>query len=334
MSQINYDTLIEKYIDGAATPEEEVLVERFLEENPVNESEILLPEKNEIGRRIKKKLLKNTTRKPARSIYLWAAAIAASLLVFVGASWFFGTGYTNYESVITSMLGAKEYDFELKNTSAKPKSLMLEDGSEVVLQPGSTISYPDHLGDKQRLVYLHGEAFFKVKRNPARPFIVSTENLATQVLGTSFNVKSYDSSGSVEVRVMSGRVSVYEILKDNKETKRNGVILTPNQKIVFDKKSRKMELGIVKNPAVVKPVASRQKFEFSETPVADAFAILEATYGIDIIVEDDVFRNCLFTGDLNDLTMFSQLDLICKAVNADYESRGTSLFIRGEGCLE
>lgn len=334
MSQINYDTLIEKYIEGAATPEEEVLVERFMEEDPVNESEILLPEKNEIGRRIKKRLLKNTTRKSPKPMYLWVSAIAASLLIFIGLGWFFSEGYSDYESVFSSVLGDKEYDFEVKNTSARPKSLMLEDGSEVVLQPGSRISYPDHLGDKQRLVYLDGEAFFKVKRNPARPFIVSTENLGTQVLGTSFNVKSYENSGSVEVRVTSGRVSVYEILKDNKETKRNGVILTPNQKIVFDKKSRKMELGIVKNPAIVKPVASRQKFEFSETPVADAFAVLETAYGIDIIVEDDVFRNCLFTGDLNDLTMFSQLDLICRAVNADYESRGTSLFIHGEGCPE
>jgi transmembrane sensor len=334
MSKIDYDTLIEKYINGAATPDEEILVERFLKQNPPDESEILLPDKNEIGRRIKRKLLKNTATKPVRAIYLWGIAVAASLLIFAVTGWFLGRNYERYGSVISSMLGDTEYDFEVKNTSARPKSLVLEDGSEVVLQPGSSISYPDHLGSKQRLVYLEGEAFFNVKRNTARPFIVSTENLATQVLGTSFNVKSYDNSGSVEVRVVSGRVSVYEILKNDKEAKRNGVILTPNQKIVFDKKSRKMELGIVKNPAVVKPVASRQIFEFSETPVADIFALLETTYEIDIIVEDDVFRNCLFTGDLNDLTMYSQLDLICKTVNAEYESRGTSLFIRGEGCEE
>lgn len=327
----NYDILIEKYLSGNITPDEEVLLEKYLRENPAEESEVLLAEKTMIGKSIRKKLFKNTIHKHSGRIWLWLPAAAASVLVVMGLAWSFLPKEKGYLASIVSVLGDKEEGFEVKNTSRKPQRLTLEDGSVVILQPNSRISYPDHFGDRKRMVYLHGEAFFNVKRDPSKPFIVSTENLATQVLGTSFNVKSYDGSGSIEVQVASGRVSVYEV-STNKTASRNGVILTPNQKIVFDKESRKMELGIVKNPAMVRPVESRQRFEFSETPVSEALTMLEGTYGIDIVIEGDVLKNCLFTGDLNDLPMFEQLDLICKSVNMEYERRGTSLFVYGEGC--
>ncbi|MHA4740966.1 FecR family protein [Dyadobacter sp. MSC1_007] len=331
MTPYTYDALIDKYLAGEATPEEEKWIEQFLKENPMDETDILLAEKEAIGNRIRKKLLRNTTRKPMENIWLWGMAAAASVLVVAGLVWNYPPQSGSYLNTFVSALADDQEGFEVKNTSKKPQRLTLDDGSEVILQPNSRINYPEHFGEQKRVVYLHGEAFFNVKRDVTKPFIVSTENLATQVLGTSFNVKSYDGAGSIEVQVATGRVSVYET-SEHKASTRNGFILTPNQKVVFDKDSRKMELGIVRNPAVVKPVESRLRFEFSETPAAEAFAMLEKTYGIDIVVEGDVLKNCLFTGDLNDLPMFEQLDLICKAVNVDYEQRGTSLFIEGQGC--
>jgi ferric-dicitrate binding protein FerR (iron transport regulator) len=327
----DYDVLIEKYLSGNVTQDEEKLLEKYLEENPAAESKVLMAEKILIGRRIKKKLFQNTISKQSGRIWLWLPAAAASVLLVLGLTWNFLPKEKGYIASIVSVLSVKEEGFEVKNTSRKPQRLTLEDGSVVILQPNSHISYPEHFGDRKRMVYLHGEAFFNVKRDLSKPFIVSTGNLATQVLGTSFNVKSYDGSGSIEVQVATGRVSVYEV-SENETASRNGFILTPNQKIVFDKESRKMELGIVTNPAMMKPVESRQRFEFSEIPVSEALAMLEGIYGIDIVTEGDVLKNCLFTGDLNDLPMFEQLDLICKSVNMEYERRGTSLFVYGEGC--
>jgi hypothetical protein len=59
---------------------------------------------------------------------------------------------------------------------------------------------------------------------------------------------------------------------------------------------------------------------------------LENAYGIQIIVENQMLNQCVFTADLNDLPLHTQLDLICKSVNASFEQRGTSIFINGEGC--
>lgn len=325
----NYEKLIEKYMAGETSAEEDSQVEQYLKENPADDSEVLLSEKEEIGQRIRQKLLANTTRKPVK-IGWWAAA-AASVALLAGVIWYNGAKDITYFPALSAIWNNDDEGFAVRNTSHKPQRLTLEDGSVVILQPNSRISYPEHFGERKRMVYLHGEAFFQVKRDVTKPFIVSTENLATQVLGTSFNVKSYDGAGSIEVQVATGRVSVYET-SERKTASKNGFILTPNQKVVFDKESRKMELGIVKNPVVVKKAESAARFEFAETPAAEVLALLEKTYGIDIVVEGDVLRNCLFTGDLNELPMFDQLDLICKAVNVEYERRGASLFISGEGC--
>lgn len=327
MTPDSYEKLIEKYIAGETTAEEDLHVEQYLRDNPADDSEVLLSEKTEIGQRIRQKLLAATTRKPVK--IGWWAAVAASLSLLAGVIWYNGPGQVPYFPALSSIWNGDDEGFAVSNTSHKPQRLTLEDGSVVILQPNSRISYPDHFGERKRMVYLHGEAFFQVKRDVTKPFIVSTENLATQVLGTSFNVKSYDGAGSIEVQVASGRVSVYET---SKTSGKNGFILTPNQKVVFDKESRKMELGIVRNPVAVKKAESAARFEFAETPAVDVLALLEKTYGLDIVVEGDVLRNCLFTGDLNELPMFDQLDLICKAVNVEYERRGASLFIFGEGC--
>jgi transmembrane sensor len=329
MTPYSYDKLIEKYIAGETTPDEDKWMEEYLENNPAEDSEVLVSEKEEIGKRIRQKLLANTTRKPVK-IGWWIAA-AASVALVLGVLWINSPEHHPYFPSLGAVWSNDDEGFAVSNTSRKPQRLTLEDGSVVILQPNSRISYPDHFGERKRMVYLHGEAFFQVKRDVTKPFIVSTGNLATQVLGTSFNVKSYDAAGSIEVQVATGRVSVYET-SNAKTSSKNGFILTPNQKVVFDKDSRKMELGIVRNPVAVKPAESRLRFEFAETPATDVLAMLEKTYGIDIVVEGDVLRNCLFTGDLNDLPMFDQLDLICRAANVEYERRGASLFVSGEGC--
>ena len=333
MNQYDFQTTLKKYLAGQQTREEEEFILDHFENNPLEESAVFENEKEVIGKRIKKKLHASTFGEP---LYIrlrpWLAA-AASVLVALSCWYFLSKRNTN--DVLSKLdLNANDSVVEIKNTSGKPQRIPLEDGSIVVLKKSSSISFPEHFGKQSRLVYLHGEAFFEIKRNPAKPFIVSTGALMTKVLGTSFNVKSYDESASVEVQVKTGRVSVYEGA-DDKAINRNGVILTPNQKIVFDKKSKKIALSIVENPLMVIPVSETEHgFSFTEIPVKNVFSALEKSYGIDIVLENDSTDSCLFTGDLNGLTLFQQLDLICKSANIAYERRGTALFVQGAGCVD
>lgn len=332
MSQYDFDIILKKYLSGQHSPEEEKFINDYFENNNLNESAVYETEKEIIGKRIKEKLFANTIGTPLLvRLRPWFITAAASVLILLGC-WYFleKTDYSN--TIFTPEIAAERGVIEIKNTSDKTQRIPLEDGSIVVLKKNSSISFPEHFGRKNRLVYLKGEAFFQIKRNPSKPFIVSTGNLVTKVLGTSFTVKSYEKSGTVEVQVKTGRVSVYETA-DKKSVNRNGVILTPNQKIVFDKTTKKMELSIVENPAIIIPVAAVDHvFSFSEMPVKNVFSLLEKSYGIDIVLENDVMDACLFTGDLNGLPLFDQMDLICKSVNVSYERRGTALFVQGAGC--
>jgi len=331
MNQYDFDIVLQKYLSGEQSPEEEKFVLEYLENNPLNDSPVFESEKEIIGERIKRKLYTDIVGLPVYVRFLpWIKGIAASIAIVLGC-WFFLDKTASTETLNPETVDGQSV-VEIKNTSNKPQRVALEDGSIVILKAKSSISFPEHFGEKRRLVYLHGEAFFEIKRNPAKPFVVSTGNLSTQVLGTSFIVKSYDDARSIEVLVKSGRVSVYEAA-DKTSSSKNGVILTRNQKITFDKKSKKMELAIIENPVInLTETALAAGFTFLETPVKDAFLHLEKAYGIDIVIENDAVEACKFTGDLTNLTLFEQLDLICKSLNATYERRGTTLFVRGEGC--
>lgn len=88
-------------------------------------------------------------------------------------------------------------------------SVTLQDGSVVMLNSGSSLTYPSSFeGMEHREVQLDGEAFFEVAKNPDQPFIVRTETMYTQVFGTVFNVTAYKEDGTSEVVLVEGSVGV------------------------------------------------------------------------------------------------------------------------------
>jgi len=256
---------------------------------------------------------------------------AASVLLVAGGFWWMMQTTTSAETFSFSKAIQTPHGIEVKNTASNPRQIKLEDGSVVILKGNSSVTYPEHFGKQSRIVFLKGEAFFNVKRDPTKPFIVHTGELVTEVLGTSFTVKSYEDAQSIEVLVTTGRVSVYENSAKTSQ-KRNGVILTPNQQIVFDKVSRKLSPSIVEKPVVIQPPANPFVFIFEEACLPEVLKKLENAYGLEIVIENQALNQCIFTADLNELPLRTQLDLICKSVNASYEQRGTSIFINGEGC--
>jgi ferric-dicitrate binding protein FerR (iron transport regulator) len=86
--------------------------------------------------------------------------------------------------------------------------VMLPDGSHVYLNAGTRLKYPDHFSDSTREVYLEGEAFFEVAHDSLHPFIVQAGQIATRVLGTSFNVRAYTDEPDMVVGVKTGKVKV------------------------------------------------------------------------------------------------------------------------------
>lgn len=339
MNQHEFDKLLEKYLAGECDAEEENLIWEW-QDNMLKNSQLLLnsDEKEAIKKRLWSRIYSNAIgmyeeempSRPGKAYTILKWGIAAMLMI--GLINIFLMMKNKKSEVLAEVSQTQNAsDIEVKNTSSTDSEIKLEDGTVVKLKKNSSISYPKHFGKETRNVYLKGEAFFKVKRNPNAPFIVHTGDLVTEVLGTSFNVKSYDNSKAIEVSVTSGRVSVYE-MTEKLSDKKNGVILTPNQKVVFDKSSKKITPGIVENPIAMTSVADKVSFVFEDAPLPVVLQKLKDVYGIEIILENQDLNQCAFTSDLNDLPLTTQLELICRTVNARFEQRGTSYFISGEGC--
>ena len=228
---------------------------------------------------------------------------------------------------------------ETVNTSAAPLALILPDGSKVTLQKNARLSYaPSFAALDKREVYLSGDALFDIRKNAAQPFFVYTNGIVTRVLGTSFTIKTDSRSKKVIVELMTGKVEVYEqkrTTKDPLSRKGNGVILLPNQKVVYSAESNSFESTLADNP---KPVEKQGKstiqanFLFEDVPLSQVIQTIRDTYNIEVEVENEAIYNCHFTGDISGQNLYRKLDAICQSTKTSYEIKETKIFIRGSGC--
>jgi len=131
---------------------------------------------------------------------------------------------------------------EVSVSYGSKSKIVLPDGTTVNLNSGSKIKYPSHF-ENDRSVYIEGEVFFDVKKDPKHPFYVHTSDITIKVLGTVFNVKSYPEEKIIETTLVSGSVQIF----DNKEEKKSDkdltqqiALLSPNQKAIFVKNNREM----------------------------------------------------------------------------------------------
>jgi hypothetical protein len=124
---------------------------------------------------------------------------------------------------------------------AETRNVILPDGSSVLLNRHSSLSYPKRFKSDNREVQLTGEAYFEVSKDQKHPFIVQTEHINVQVLGTHFNVDAYRNSPEVKTTLLTGSVAV--------SNKRNSVrmILKPNEIAIYNKVGNKLTRQVTKN---------------------------------------------------------------------------------------
>lgn len=239
--------------------------------------------------------------------------------------------YEKYVAASTNQL------IEVKNENEVTLPIQLIDGSLVLLKKGSRISYSKDFVGNTREIYLSGEAFFEVTKNPEKPFLVYANGLVTKVLGTSFTIRAYDKEKEVTVEVKTGKVSVFaqsDARVEEKATSRElkGVVLTPNQKIVYAREEVRMDKLLVELPTIIIKKNIKPQFEFEDTPVSEVLQTLEKAYSINIVFDEELLSNCPLTASLTDLQLFDKLDIICKGVEARYEILDGQIVIYSKGC--
>jgi transmembrane sensor len=282
--------------------------------------------------------------KTARSVFFFRPewySVAASVLMIIGFGWWFinknsPAEKTNslYKEIISQI---KEPLIQEVNNTDKPKLVALHDGSSVLLQPQSRISYPGSFKGSKREVFLYGEAFFEVAKNPDQPFFVYANGLVTKVLGTSFIISAFENEKDVKVVVKTGKVSVFALTDENLETqqadnKLGGMVLTPNQQIVFSPLNLRFTRSLIADPELLDMPIQKQSFNFKGTPIKEVFAALENSYGVKILFDAEIMKNCYLTASLSDEPLFEKIDLICRTINATHEQLDASIIITSKGC--
>ena len=224
--------------------------------------------------------------------------------------------------------------FEQVNETGKPLKIQLADGSIVVLESKSRLKYKaNYLEDSIRNVYLLGEAFFEVARNPHKPFIVHSNEVFVEVLGTSFRVEAPENGKSIVVSVKTGKVSVYAIRdRAGNKDKKDGVILLPNQQVSYERTEKLFEKMLVDAPEILDTGIAKADFVFDNTPIAKVFKTMETAYGIDIIFDQEMMKDCNITAPLGSEPMIEKLKIICETIGATFEIIDARVVVSSSGC--
>ena len=177
------------------------------------------------------------------------------------------------------------------------KSIELPDGSKVVLNANSTLQVAAYWGkDTPREVWLRGEAYFEVQKLDipleGAKFIVHTDNLEVEVLGTAFNVN--DRQDKAQVVLSTGIVK----LKMDQHEGKTEVTMKPGEMIEFSRKEKAIRKKTV-DPEVFSAWKDN-KLIFHETPVSEVFQRLKNTYGLEVALKDTTIANREYTGTFPD----------------------------------
>lgn len=202
--------------------------------------------------------------------------------------------------------------FSVSVAPGESSKVRLPDGSEVKLNAESEITFCNNYQENKRMLQLKGEAVFKVAKNKKMPFVVATEYLDVEVLGTTFNVKTYESDNLHEVALVEGSVKLSTRFNDTEKS----IYLQPNQKAVFDKSTGTLS---------VKPFEAESELAWTKgimvfhgRSLLEINHELERKFGVDIRMNYPEIEKDLFTGTFDNNSIEDVLDILRIHYGFDY----------------
>lgn len=365
MTQENFWILFSKRIAGEASPEELQELDKMMREHPewnyASQNLELLWQTNpepdtqadadaflaHLQRMDDKGVDFNTTpaynipaellparRTNLRKIIYTGISIAASLLLVF---WFVNreknTGKTSGGGTIARQVN------EVSTRYGSKSQVQLPDGSLVWLNAGSKITYGKEFGKKIREVTLSGEAFFDVVKDADHPFVIHASSIDIKVLGTAFNVKAYPEDEKTEASLIRGRIEVSIRSRPNDK-----IILSPNEKLVVDNKSMKVQQKdeeeenvpmIAVNKLKVNPVDStiaetqwiENRLVFDNESLRELAVKMERWYSVEIEITDSVLMEKRFTGKLDNENIEQAMDALRYTTPFRFERKGNKIII-------
>ena len=210
-------------------------------------------------------------------------------------------------------IGQAESDktpFSFVVDSGQKASMTLPDGTKVWLNSASKLSYYPSYNRDDRRVYLTGEAYFEVAKNPDKQFVVACQGVEVEALGTTFNVKGYDDDATVSTSLIEGSVRVSH---DDRS-----VLLDPSETVDFDKSSRLFAKSKIEDNRQV-DFWRRNILYFRSATLAEIAKTMERLYGVSVEFESDALKEISFSGSIRNNSLTNAFYIISLTYPLTYE---------------
>jgi transmembrane sensor len=266
-----------------------------------------------IYQKIAQREISSSRQQTSRTRYYYAVRIAATLVIVTSAA----LGYYFYN--------ARSYTMATVETnSASKKEILLPDGSRVWLNGQSQLQYSKMNETGNREVNLEGEAYFEVVKNAARPFLIHTRSSVTQVIGTSFNIRSYANEEDIMVTVASGLVSFYEASHPDKK-----ILLSKGERGVLEKDSSTPEKELNADANFLS--WKTNTIVFGNTSLDLVAATLARHFHKKIRI-DKALSRCRFTSTFEEATLNDILEELVLVLNIKIDHQGDVVELSGKSC--
>lgn len=246
----------------------------------------------------------------------WTSAAAAILLI-TGLIWMYRAHQNPIVNTASTVQNESNYKIFASTDFDHRKTFILPDGTEVLLNGNSSVQIAKNYNQQNRHLMLKGEAYFKVKKDHSRPFVVYANQTATTALGTAFKVQSYTDHPETSIMLASGKVKVEHIASSNRAP---DVFLLPGQSAsLVQGKSTFSKSGF--DIRQLQDWVDR-KLSFTNAGLPEIADKLKEIYGTTIILQNSAKANIAFTGEFNGKKLSEVLDAIGFTNHFTYKLEG------------
>jgi ferric-dicitrate binding protein FerR (iron transport regulator) len=196
-----------------------------------------------------------------------------------------------------------------ENPATQRSRFLLPDGSMVWLNCQSSLRYPENFSSAERHIELTGEAFFEVKEDTLRPFVVTSGNISTTALGTSFNVAAYPEKAIIEVSLITGKVRIDD--RQHNEL----AVLDPGLGISYNKGNSKITRRKINSDDVLAWKSGVLVFDGDD--YEEFVRKIKQWYGVEVTTIGNVPGNWRIRGRFDNAYLTSILEVI--SFNKDFK---------------
>lgn len=308
---------IQRFFDQQCSAEEARTVASYLQENPELVEHWLGPDWKQAGKEIPvpvlyreemfrkvKMELRFTNKMQSVQVLKMMLSVAAVFIFILTGWWFFKNEYTaKTQPVLVSATIPASVEWRV-NTTTKPLEVLLPDQSVATIAPGTKIQFEKKFSGTERRVLLHGNGFFKVRKNSTQPFIVESGQITTTALGTSFRVTEH--KDGVTVKLYTGKVVINKI--GSTKNWSGPVYLLPGTAMTFSTKENKTTVfgfapeedekvtAIKKDTRQPMVSTTTEEMSFDNTPLEQVLKAIEKRYAVMIGYDQQHISGRYFTG--------------------------------------